>query len=376
VIDSMTDTAPEARTDHATSDRPIFIVGCPRSGTTLLQLMLHAHPAIAIPPENRFLLELYDRREHFGDLRDLHNRRKVARFIVKRRRSKVDDYGLNRARTKRRIVQQAVTVGSAAGVVFHSYAARFGARRWGDKRPAYIQRLDVVLRMFPDAQVVHIIRDGRDCVSSLKRMPWWAGGSMVAIWTWRAAINNGRRARAGLSPDSYIEVRYEDLVTAPEHELRRLCDFLGEDFDKAMLEPHRVADVAVPDRKVWHTRTYQAVDDKAMQRWRDDLEPWELDLFEFVAARQMRFHGYELSRGRRPFPPLWPLLRFVKLHTLRTLARSRNQRRDADRQEKYGQPVAAQPSVVTTGGPPPAANGPPELPEVATERRSGTAHAS
>jgi hypothetical protein len=347
----MTNTATDDHApDHAASDRPIFIVGCPRSGTTLLQLMLHAHPAIAIPPENRFLLELYDRRDQFGDLRERHNRRKVAKFIVKRRRSKVRDYGLNPSRTKRRIVQAAPTVGSAAGVVFRSYAARFGKRRWGDKRPAYIQRLDTVLRMFPEAQVIHIVRDGRDCVSSLKRMPWWDGGSMVAIWTWRSAIVNGRRARARLSPDSYIEMRYEDLVTAPEDELRRLCDFLGEEFSEAMLEPQRVADVAVPDRKVWHTRTYQAVDDKAMQRWRNDLEPWELDLFEFVAAPQMRLHGYELSRGRRPFPPLWPLLRFLKLNALRTLARVRNQRRDAARQERYGRSVAAQPSPISADG--------------------------
>jgi hypothetical protein len=336
-------------TSQVVSDRPIFIVGCPRSGTTLLQLMLHAHPAIAIPPENRFLLELYDHREQFGDLREPHNRRKVAQFIVKRRRSKLRDYGLNPDTTHQRIVQEGLTVGSAAAAVFRSYAARFGKRRWGDKRPAYIQRLDVVLRMFPDAQVIHIIRDGRDCVSSLKRMPWWDGGSMVAIWTWRAAIIKGRRARARLPGDAYIEVRYEDLVAAPTDELRRLCAFLGEDFDEAMLEPHVVTDVAVPERKVWHIRTAEAVDDSATQRWRHDLEPWELDLFEFVAARQMRLHGYELSRGRRPVPPLWPLIRFVKLNVLRNLARLRNQRRDAQRQQRYGQPVAVQPPMSSAG---------------------------
>jgi len=336
--------SPSARaaTPAAATDRPILVVGCPRSGTTLLQLMLHAHPAIAIPPENRFLLELYDQREEFGDLRDVRNRRKVARFIVRRRRSKLRDYGLDPDRTFRRIVRHGETIGSAAAVVFRDYARRFGKRRWGDKRPSYIQRLDVVLRMFPDAQIIHVIRDGRDCVSSLKRMPWWEGGTVVAIWTWRAAIIKGRRAAGRLGDDAYIEVRYEDLVTAPEEQLRRLCAFLGEDFDEAMLEPHRVSDVAVPERKVWHVRTSESVDDSATQRWRRDLEPEELDLFEFVAAGQLRRHGYELSRGRRPAPPLVPLLRFVKLDVLRTLGRVRNRRRDAARQRRYGRPVALQ----------------------------------
>ena len=307
-----------------------------------MQLMLHAHPAIAIPPENRFLLEVYDQREEFGDLRDPRNRRRLARFIVRRRRSKLRDYGLDPDRTFRRIVRRAETIGSAAGVVFRDYAARFGKRRWGDKRPAYMQRLDVVLRMFPDAQIIHIVRDGRDCVSSLKRMPWWESGVVGAIWTWRSAIVKGRRAAARLPDDAYIEVRYEDLVTTPEDELRRLCAFLGEVFDEAMLEPRRVTDVAVPERKVWHARTSETVDDSATQRWRRDLEPWELNLFEFVAARQMRLHGYELSRGRRPAPPLVPLLRFVKLDALRTLGRLRNRRDDAARQRRYGQPVAMQ----------------------------------
>lgn len=342
----MTATATETSEPFpGVSERPIFIVGCPRSGTTLLQLMLHAHPDIAIPPENRFLLESYDRRQRFGDLRDELNRRQLAHFIVKRRRSKVRDYGLGQRATHRRIVQTAPTVGSAARVVFRSYAARFGKRRWGDKRPAYIQRLDVILRLFPDAQIIHIIRDGRDCVSSLKRMPWWSGGSIAAIYTWRSAIVKGRAAAARLPADSYVEVRYEDLVTAPEQQLRRMCAFLGEPFDEAMLAPHQVAEVAVPERKVWHTRTREAVDDRALRRWEEDLEPWELDLFEFVSARQLRRHGYELSRGRRPLPPLRPLVRFTRLYLRRSVARLRRRWEDARLQRRYGQPVAAQPGT-------------------------------
>lgn len=341
----MTDTTPETAQPAAgrpASNRPIFIVGCPRSGTTLLQLMLHAHPDIAIPPENRFVLEVYDQRAEFGDLREADNRRELADFIVKRRRSKLRDFGVSGKQMRQQIVAAPPTVGAAVGTVLQSYAARFGARRWGDKRPAYIQRLGVVTRLFPDAQIIHIIRDGRDCVSSLKRMPWWQGNSIVSIWTWRTAVIKGRRAAAKLADDAYIEVRYEDLVTDPETQLRRLCTFLGERFFDAMLEPNRVADVAVPDRKVWHTRTWQAVDAAAVERWRKDLEPWELDLFESVAARQMRMHGYALSRGRRPRPPLVPLLWFVKLNVLRTLGRWRSARRDARLQREYGAPVAAQ----------------------------------
>jgi hypothetical protein len=64
------------------TDRPILVVGCPRSGTTMLQLMLHAHPRIALPPENRFVLAAYERRHEFGDLRDPANRRALGRWIA------------------------------------------------------------------------------------------------------------------------------------------------------------------------------------------------------------------------------------------------------------------------------------------------------
>ena len=67
------------------SDRPIFVIGCPRSGTTMLQLMLHSHPRIAVPPETRFLVPGYYRRFFFGDLREQRNRRRLGRWIVSER---------------------------------------------------------------------------------------------------------------------------------------------------------------------------------------------------------------------------------------------------------------------------------------------------
>ena len=340
----MTDLKPGVERAAPRSPRPIFIVGCPRSGTTLLQLMLHAHRHIAIPPENRFLLELYDQRQEFGDLRDPVNRRSLVRFIVSRRGSKLRDFGLDTRTVRRKLMRAASTVGTAGATVFSAYAAQFGKRRWGDKRPSYIQRLDTIVRLFPDAQVIHIIRDGRDCVSSLKRMPWWRGGSIKAIWTWRNAVIAGERARIRLGPDAYAEVRYEDLVRDPAPQLRRLCDFLDEPFDEAMLEPHRVAEVAVPQRKLWHTGTHEPVNERAVRRWRLDLEKWELDLLEFTAARQLRHHGYELSRGRRPMPPARPLLRFLRLHARRKARRLARRVRDAWARRAYAWPVAAQPS--------------------------------
>lgn len=283
------------------SDRPIFIVGCPRSGTTLLQLMLHAHPRIAIPPETRFLVRVYRERARFGDLSEKRNRRRLARWLVRRKRLRLRVLEVDPKRLKRQIIAGPPTVGSAAGIVFRAYARRFGKPRWGDKRPGYWRDLDVVLRMFPDAQIVHIVRDVRACVASLKSMPWWRGGVVAAVATWKLSLVRCQRDTRRLPVGSYLQIHYEQLVADPERELRRLCEFLGEKYHPAMTEPAPVAAYAVPASRTWHVRTAGEVDTAKVESWRSELSPAELGFVELVAGRALQAHGYALSEeGARP----------------------------------------------------------------------------
>ena len=325
-------------------DRPVFVVGCARSGTTLLQVMLHAHPRIAIPPETRFLIEAYERRAEFGDLRDPANVDALVDWImVNPRQRLVRDLRLDEREVRRRAHAAEPTIGTILGLVLALYAERWDKPRWGDKRPSYFKRIDELLAMFPDAQFVHLIRDGRDCVASLQHMSWWGSGSVGAMQNWVAAMQVGARCRRRLRADQYLELRYEDLVSQPRPELERLCAFLGEDFDGAMLQPEQVASAAVPERKRnrHHARTTDEVSDQAVGRWEGDLEPWEITLMEAVAGRELRRHGYELTHGRRPTPDPRALARY-----LRQAARSRSRAVTHQVGERrlaraYDRPVAA-----------------------------------
>lgn len=337
------------------NDRPIFVVGCPRSGTTMLQLMLHAHPRIAIPPETRFLLEGYRIRHEFGDLSQVDNRRKLADWIVHRKRSRFIDLDLDADTLFDEIVTGPGTLGSAVGTVFRAYAARHGKPRWGDKRPAYIDNLDVILRLFPNAQIISIIRDGRDCVASLKEMTWHRNGVLGAVSVWARAVDRADDAARTLGPHTYHQLRYEDLVRDPAAELRAICHFLGEDFDPAMLAPAQIAKVAVPKAKTWHVRTHGDVNTDRVQRWRRSLSPSELGLCETVLGGRLAAHGYrpaEVALTRAP--DLAQLIRYGKVAARHDLSRLRRLALLELERLRPGAPIASQLDLVPVTVPRPA----------------------
>ncbi|GAA3718377.1 sulfotransferase [Nonomuraea antimicrobica] len=282
------------------SDRPVFVIGCPRSGTTMLQLMLHSHPRLAVPPETRFLVPAYYRRRTWGDLRVDQRRRALAQWIATDRSTKFRELKID----KDEFVQQAVdgpgSLGSVFGTAFRMYADRFDKARWGDKRPSYVKQVDMLLRLFPDAQFVHLIRDGRDCVASLKEMPWYTLDSFHAVSTWAEAIDAGGRLRRTLAEDTYYELRYEDLTDDPMTELKKLCHFLEEDFSTSMISPREAAVAAVPQHKVWHSNTHREVTRSRVGSWAARLDDWEIALCEHMLGDRLESMGYELSGAPRP----------------------------------------------------------------------------
>lgn len=282
------------------TSRPIFIIGCPRSGTTLLQQMLHSHPRIAFPSETRFVHTSYEVRQTFGDLELEENRRRLAEWIVKGKDTKFHVLKLDAGETIEEIVQAPPTLGSALATVFRAYARKHGKPRWGDKRPSYFRRVPMLQRMFPDAQFIHLVRDGRDAVSSLKRMPWYHGDTFSAALTWREAVDTGKQLARRLGPETFYEFRYEDLVAEPESSLRGLCAFLGEEYHPAMTKAYEHARETVPSARKWHLRTHEAPNTRNVGAWRERLEDWEADLVEHVLASRLRQHGYTLTGVARP----------------------------------------------------------------------------
>ncbi|MBE7188968.1 sulfotransferase [Jatrophihabitans endophyticus] len=318
--------------------RPIFLVGSARSGTTLLSVMLHAHPRIAMPPETRFLIPCYRNRANFGDLTVAANRRRLARRMT-RPRSRFRDLGLDRRAVVQHIVNGPPTLGSAAGTVWRDFAHSRGKVRWGEKRPAYWQDMDVILRLFPDAQIIHLVRDGRACIASLKQVHWYGGSVIKAATTWSLAERELTRLGRKLPAGSYHRLRYEDLLADPADELGRLCSFLGEDFDEGMLAFNQAAGDIVPDRKTWHNRTKGDIDPARIEAWRTSLTPDEIGMLEGMIGRDLEARGYRRS-GIGPKPSRSDVLTYHRWRAGRILDMNMRRWRDARQRREEKVPLA------------------------------------
>jgi hypothetical protein len=293
------------------NDRPVFLVGFPRSGTTLLRLMLHSHPRIAMPHETAFLLEAYHERKRFGDLTQEANRRKVARFVVERTESRFHLLGLDAAAVTDRIVAAPPTLGSALAAVYTAYAERFGKPRWGDKTPLHCREMPFLERLLPEAHFVHLVRDGRDASLSLRRT-WFSPGDDVETLAryWR---DNVAAARAGGAVvRRFLELRYEDLVAAPEPALRDVCAFLDLPFRAQMLRyperaPGRLAEhrerkrpdgslmVSREERLRQQALTLEAPRASRVGVWRLEMGREEALRFEAIAGDLLAAYGYPVA---------------------------------------------------------------------------------
>ena len=221
----------------ASGDPPIFVVGYQRSGTTLLQSLIGAHPQIAAPPELHFILRVAYLRTVFGDLADDRNLRRALHEALNPPVDLLSQAGFEEDVIFERARSGPRTYAGLFAAIMQDYADRQGKRRWSEKSPS--QKLDDIYSLFPDALAVHILRDAREIVASNLEMPWERRSSAAIARAVRnftlASIKRGRKA----GPGRYMQVRYEDLTSETESVLRQVCVFVGEEYDDGILDPAR-----------------------------------------------------------------------------------------------------------------------------------------
>ncbi len=266
---------------------PIFVVGMPRSGTTLLSALLDAHSRIAITPETHFYTRCGGGRQGAA-VADV--------WECLRQQPGVQDMDLTDEEVERlwaRVRSADRPVPSdllrALGT---TYAERTGADAWGEKTPDHLAHVPTLLRDFPRAAVLCIVRDPRDVWLSLRGMPWNEDSLPEAAWTWRRYAQKSTRWQETF-PDRVREVRYEDLLDEPADILREVTAWLGVSFEERMLRFHeRDEGPADTAREPWKAKTHRPIDPSNKEKWRTQMPEAERAVMEWLAGPPLRAHGY------------------------------------------------------------------------------------
>lgn len=284
------------------SNGPIFIIGNPRSGTTLLRLMLTCHPRIVIPPEAAFLIQL--KKEHGGFCGGAEA---LDRFVAALLASPKFEYWKLSDPVLRRALAEAkpATYAALVAAVYACYASvhQPGKSRWGDKNNSYLAYIETIASLFPDARFVHIVRDGRDVACSYRSLagvkgeyaPRLPSDVFEAVFDWNRNLERIRRSLARVGWGSAHELRYEDLAREPEPVLRRVCEFLGEEYSPAMLEydrENRERELEPRDFDAWKRKNRDGVDLAAVGRWQTELSAQEAALAQMAGATMLRAYRY------------------------------------------------------------------------------------
>lgn len=266
-------------------DGPIFIVGAPRSGTSFLRVTLNRHPAIELCDETAFFYKVWVRRQAFGDLAIPENRQRlISRYIET---SNVKALGVDRELLAQRLMRDGTNYQAFFTTLVRQGALERGKARFGEKMPHLALFSETLCDWYPRCALIHIVRDPRDVVASLKRMPFGSPEALANALTWLEHVGAARRVE---HRDNYLLVKYEELVREPEAELRHIFAFIGERYAPSTLEARE------PAREVtwwWYERAQGSLQRDRVGIWQDQLDRSEVRLIEWIAGPTMKALGYE-----------------------------------------------------------------------------------
>jgi hypothetical protein len=268
-----------------------FIVGSARSGTTLLRLMLNAHPDVAVPPESRFITEFWSG----------HDDVPVDTFLqelARHRLFRAWDLPIEAVKAE---VGNSKTIRYSDAILapYRAYARSVGKPRFGDKTPRYVEHIPLLSRLLPESRFVHLVRDGRNVAMSYADVPFGPKTVAKAAALWAHRVENGIAAGRALRDGRYLEMRYEDLVDDSSGEIKALCEFLGIDFDPAMLDYTERARDSMLARAARYNPHLSERPLAAVRAWQDTMPPRQVEVFEAVGGHVLSELGYE-RRYPRP----------------------------------------------------------------------------
>ena len=277
-----------------------FIIGRPRSGTTLLRLLFEAHPHVLIPPESPFIINLYKKYgkvtswddvmvKDFCD--DLFQQRYFDKWLIDKEMLLNNLLGEKGENTFQHMVRK----------VCLSYTSVFkkeDIQMIGDKNPANSLFVERILELFPDAKIIHITRDYRDNYLSLIKVNFEVPIVPLVVYRWKFAYNRLQKLKES-HPGLIYTIKYEDLAADPENQFREVCSFLGVEFDARVLTFYQkkaeveIAYAGSEDIALVHKSLFNPISTDRINLWKSEMTDREIRVADLVAGKTADRAGYE-----------------------------------------------------------------------------------
>ena len=275
-----------------TQKSPVFIFGAPRSGTSLLRRIINSHPEIGIPPESLIYSSLYDWRNYYGDLSVQENREKLIRNILELKAIQKWDVVPEESRILEKY--QNPTFHGAVSALIESWAELHNKPRWGEKTPWHGFYWRAIHEGFPSAQFIHLVRDGRDAALSWKRARFGPNHIYPLALSWAEYLNEISKLEQRLDKVYFYEIHYEDLLKFPQDTVKKLCNFLGIDFQNDMFRYH-TKELQSEQTDIRNERNLsRPIMERNFNKWKSQLSLREIRIFEAVAGNVLERYGYKL----------------------------------------------------------------------------------
>jgi len=272
---------------------PVFVVGCPRSGTTLLYNMLLSSGGFAVYLAESNVFNLLVPR--FGDLSVRANRERLMSAWLESKLFRASFLDAPEIRDK--VVSGCRNGGDFLRVVMGEMARAQGVQRWADNSPEELLHAVAIKKVLPDALFIHMVRDGRDVSLSLDARPhkWvrpfpWdrKDGLLVTAVSWEWMVQRGRKQGATLGGD-YVEVRFEDLQADPQAILAKIGEFLHHDLNYERILRVGIGTVSRPNT------SFRGESGSPVGRWKKKMSPEKLAMFEELVGSTLTSLGYPLA---------------------------------------------------------------------------------
>jgi len=283
-----------------------FIIGRPRSGTTLLRSILDAHSKIIVPPEYPVLLKILKNKPQFSYLsnRQRENFFKNVTSIVQPEYISYDLLGVDKDVFFSRLcaLNENISFNEAFKLfVSHCSSSVIDEKPLlvGDKNPVYVFLMKKLIKQFDDASFVILIRDPRDQFASLKKFEFEATNPILQALRWKKLISNYERIKKKY-PERVFLVSYEKVVQQPEKCISEICQFLGVEYNDDLLNFSKLMLLQSQDNNVslftkYHDSLTKPLSINKIDFWKESLTCREIAKMQYVTAQKMKMYGYEMS---------------------------------------------------------------------------------